>query len=216
MKKQKAFTLTELLIVITIILMLINLIMPAVMSAVALADRIACNSNLRQIGIAGILFLAKEQYFPGEWWATGLASGGTRWPIKFLPYLKENRDVFWCPLSPDVLKWDDGRLEPGKSNFSWVPHFSYGLNTRGSFVGTNQNIGGWWTPVGASKQGIYPSEIALAANFIWIADSNDGDSEDPWCANGIEIDVTFGAVTSGHPPHKVWPGKRHSGGANFH
>jgi len=77
MKRNKGFTLVELLVVITIIGMLIGILVPAVLGALELARRAACANNLSQIGKACQAYSASHnQNWPKVWSTTASSTAG--------------------------------------------------------------------------------------------------------------------------------------------
>ena len=120
-RKEKAFTLTELLVVISVIAMLMAILMPALAAARSRGRALACESNLRQLLLAGIGYATENDgaYVPAAsdlWDNSGLHRwhgmrdtlddpfGPLRGPLA--GYLADGR-VKECPAKADFLKGQD-------------------------------------------------------------------------------------------------------------
>jgi prepilin-type N-terminal cleavage/methylation domain-containing protein len=95
---KRAFTLVELLVVITIIGILIALLLPAVQAAREAARLAQCQNNLKQLGLAMLDFeQASKRLPPGGWgynWAPDADRGNDveqpgSWLYNILPYLEQ-------------------------------------------------------------------------------------------------------------------------------
>jgi prepilin-type N-terminal cleavage/methylation domain-containing protein/prepilin-type processing-associated H-X9-DG protein len=123
-RRRRAFTLVELLIVVTIVGVLAGLVVPAVFEALHVAHRTACASNLRQLGIAVSLYLKDNHglFFPirmpndpktpedeGKLWYFGCETG-TSWSgtaegqrvldtsrARLFPYTDDYEGIEICP-----------------------------------------------------------------------------------------------------------------------
>jgi prepilin-type N-terminal cleavage/methylation domain-containing protein/prepilin-type processing-associated H-X9-DG protein len=120
-RKQKAFTLAELLIVISVIALLMAILMPTLAAARSRGRTLACKSNLRQLLLAGIGYATENDgaYVPAasDMWNN---SGLHRWhgsrisrqdpfdPLKgpLAGYLADGR-VKECPAKVVFLKGQD-------------------------------------------------------------------------------------------------------------
>ena len=123
-RTASAFTLIELLMVIAIIACLVALLMPTLTAVRQKADGMACMSNLRQIGIAGQLYVAEHSqttpviepwpsqpvYAPGDGAQTILAAlqpyGVTAATLRCRADIigpnynaKEGSSYEWCPMA---------------------------------------------------------------------------------------------------------------------
>ena len=97
-RAKRAFTLVELLIVITIIGILVALLLPAVQAAREAARMAQCENNLKQLSLAMLGFEQINRHFPSGGWGwnwTGDPDRGTGkeqpggWVFAILPHLEQ-------------------------------------------------------------------------------------------------------------------------------
>lgn len=121
--RKEAFTLLELLVIVVIIGVLAALLLPALNKARTLAQRTACMSNLRQIGLAWTLYYEDSSGRLAESYPGGTAPNPYAWVYgnmtnsseagsltllnrgRFFPYLT-TPTVYHCPADQGVLIGD--------------------------------------------------------------------------------------------------------------
>ena len=109
-KVAAAFTLIELLVVIAIIAIIASILLPVLTKAQRKALQTSCKNNMRQIGIAGMIYVQDYKQYPGCLSTT--VSGDTGgfyyvWvPRLFIELGGGQRKVFSCPAAQPYTWWD--------------------------------------------------------------------------------------------------------------
>lgn len=182
MPRRKAFTLVELLVVIGIIAVLVGILLPTLSRARESANRSACLSNMRQLGIALIEYSMRYKggYVPigyliqGQHQKAWSYAANRNRPPEYGPvllgYLVEARLIkdgktFYCP-SETNNQWIYNAEGAASYNADicanpW-PFSAPGSNTETRFGYATRPVVGWVTPIPAQSAG--PQEFRNVVN----------------------------------------------------
>lgn len=216
---KKAFTLIELLVVIAIIAILAAILFPVFAQAKTAAKKTASISNLKQIGLAGVMYITDNEAYPFMS-SPSNQTPRTRWADYLYPYIK-NEDVFLAPNAEQSIfgvRWAHNQQKL---------YGGYGYNYQ--YLGNSRSVAGNANfPFTAVE-----SQVAFPAQTIFGADTNGVRRDDNSIGGGnytIDPPVSslrgsgnasgFYAVGtacgSGNPGFGVWacrstPAERHAG-----
>ena len=163
--KTRGFTLIELLVVISIISLLISILLPALSTARAIAQQMACQSNLRQLGVG--IFAYTGDYDGNLMWA--FAGSVPYDPQMGYSLTNYNGKLYAGGYVPtfDVFFDPTHKLQDSKTKIftrmSSAEQVSYGL-TRAADID-------FTTYPDTNRHTTNLSQIPNASNYVMLADS---------------------------------------------
>jgi prepilin-type processing-associated H-X9-DG protein len=185
LESLSAFTLAELLTVIAAIAIIAALLLAALSRSMAVAQKIHCANNVRQIGLALQMFVAdKHEYpliaidYPDHY--TGWENSLSRSELDGEPTHATNHypppGIWHCPAVPIMPK-----------NFPWYPDYGYNCYGMSAPTGTNSlGLGGhhiWINYENQPSPAVSDSEVAVPSEMIAIGDGFKGGNgviQDGW------------------------------------
>jgi prepilin-type N-terminal cleavage/methylation domain-containing protein/prepilin-type processing-associated H-X9-DG protein len=176
---RRGFSLIELLVVIAIIAILVSLLLSAVQKARSAASKVACENNLKQMGLALHIYHDVNQAFPSGYYTTGQFQH-TGWQLQLLPYLDQEN------------LWDQSvsflTAHPGDTDSNSFPAAGFNAkifvcpsNTRpvttGIYVGVTFELTSYMGCAGTSSNGPVSADgVLCSSTVVSIGDITDGTS----------------------------------------
>lgn len=193
--KKRGFTLIELLVVVAIIAILAAMLLPALSKARDRARQATCMNNLKQIGLALLMYVEDYERVPsGDSFETEAV--GRFWYQKLNWYISTGKSTNPYTYPHPVWRCPSNRNHA----YSWQ-RISYGCNINVMYV-TNP---GYQDPRNPPKY----ARIRRPSEVIAVADSN-ADSYYDMFVNGIASTYFY----SGPGTETYAPGFRHNNGCN--
>ena len=210
-KNKKAFTLVELLVVISIIALLVSILMPALSNARRQAKNVICQTNLKQWALIFLLYTDDndDRFGEGYSWDGSPTNYDGIWHNAARKYYDNVDEIRLCPIASIPRIADNGNQTGKFDQYSaWGKFGAVFAGDYGSY-GVNGWIADNEVPPGASATPLFwrqstqgnPNNIPLVADCYWEMaipmDFNDpplwpiyGGDYDDWYAVGFDAGMT--------------------------
>lgn len=213
---RKGFTIIELLVVVTILVILAGLITTVIKLAREDGRKVTCLNNLRQLGVAAVAFASRPQNnlrYPQMAWTMWEGY----WLEQMQPYYNQNFEIAYCPSDGKPFPMSNAQGQSmilTNANHPWYdPEGSY-LKTYAEWSRVQMSYRGSCDGYNAGGYGPKLHDYKIPARNMLLDEAWDN--------------TRWGARQCSRAPD-VWPGypsnidweynwnglTRHSGGANF-